>query len=440
MGLRFKIGMTIAVTAAVSATLTGAFVPQIIQDDRRAGVLAEYQAAVAEYRASGGRVTAGLEVGPPETPQPSPDGLGPEGDGAVRLIDTEFGAVIRLDENGGGITVRAYGRDQDGRLLSLHRHFPRTILDDLRRATWTAAGIGALGASVVGVVLAATLVRRLRRSAQQAARIKDGDLRARLPQHGRDEIAQLATAVNAMADALAARIEAERAVTANIAHELRTPIAGLLTASGLLTGGDRPTEMVRERAVRLRDLMEDVLEVSRIDNGGEQAEPREVELAGLARRVIAGVRADRPGAEVALEVVHDAVYETDPRRLERILTNLVTNALRHGAEPVVVRVDGPEVRVHDQGPGFPPVLIAHGPQRFRTGGKGGLGLGLAIATGQAQVIGARLSWHNPPGGGAVATVTLTPRTPTARRCPGSPVQGQPEKRKTIPFPHSPKGV
>ncbi|MET9319427.1 HAMP domain-containing sensor histidine kinase [Streptomyces sp. NPDC003038] len=405
IGLRFKIGMTIAATAAVSATLTGAFVPQIIQDDRRASVFAEYQEAVGQYRASGGRTTAGLEVGPAEVPQPLRGHPVPGGEGSAMLMDADFGSVTYLEEEETGTTVWAAGRGDDGRLLTLRRHFPQTLFEDLERTTRIAAGIGALGASVVGVALAASMVRRLRRSARQASRIKDGDLQARLPHRGWDEIAQLAAAVNAMAEALAARIEAERAVTANIAHELRTPVAGLLAATGLLTGDDRPTEMVRESSLRLRDLMEDVLEVSRIDNGGERAELREVELADVAWRVVAGVRADRQ-AELTVEVVHGTVQETDPRRLERILTNLVTNALRHGAEPVVVEVEGPELRVRDGGPGFPPELIAHGPQRFRTGGKGGLGLGLVIATGQAGVIGARLSWHNPPEGGAVATVTV----------------------------------
>ncbi|AJT69857.3 Sensor protein CseC [Streptomyces lydicus] len=400
MGLRFKIGMTIAATAAVSATLTGAFVPQIVQDDRRDGVFAEYHEAVRQYRTSGGKIAAGLEVDPADVPEALRDQAGRDG----------YGVATYLDEDETGTTVWAAG-GEDGRLLTLRRHFPQDLFEDLQRATLFAAVIGALGASIVGLGLAAAMVRRLRRSTRQAIRIKDGELDARLPQRGRDEIAQLSAAVNAMAQALTARIETERAVTANIAHELRTPVAGLLTASGLLTGDDRPTEMVRERAVRLRDLMEDVLEVARIDNGGERAEPREVELATLARRVVAGVRADRPQATVAVEVIHDTVRETDPRRLDRILTNLVTNALRHGAEPVVVEVDGPELRVRDHGPGFPPELIAHGPQRFRTGGNGGLGLGLAIVTGQAGVIGARLRWHNPTEGGAVAIITLPPDTP-----------------------------
>lgn len=400
IGLRFKIGMTIAATAAVSATLTGTFVPGIVQGDRRDSVLAEYQEAARHYRVSEGRVTAGLEVDPVKVPEDLRRAVGP---GGAR-------SVTYLEADASGTTVWAAGPGEDGQLLAFRRHFPQTLFEDLEHATRSAAVVGALGASIVGLGLAASMARRLRRSTRQADRIKDGELDARLPQRGRDEIAQLSAAVNAMAQALAARIETERAVTANIAHELRTPIAGLLTASSLLPGDDRPTEMVRERAVRLRDLMEDVLEVARIDNGGERAEPREVELAALARRVVAGVQADRPQAAVAVEVIHDTVRETDPRRLDRVLTNLVTNALRHGAEPVVVEVDGPELRVRDHGPGFPPELIAHGPQRFRTGGNGGLGLGLAIATGQAGVIGARLSWHNPPKGGAVVTITL-PRTP-----------------------------
>ncbi|MGW1379746.1 ATP-binding protein [Streptomyces sp. NPDC002446] len=392
--------MTIAVTAAVSAMLTGAFVPQIVQDDRRDGVSAEYHEAVRQYRASGGQVTAGLEADPANVPESLRDHVGRDG----------YTVATYLDEDETGTTVWAAG-GEDGKLLTLRRHFPQTLFEDLARATLFAAVVGALGASVVGLGLAAAMVRRLRRSTRQANRIKDGELDARLPQSGRDEIAQLSAAVNAMAQALTARIESERVVTANIAHELRTPVAGLLTASSLLTGDDRPTEMVRERAVRLRDLMEDVIEVARIDNGGERADPSEVELAALARRVVAGVRADRPQAVVAVEVIRDSVRETDPRRLDRVVTNLVTNALRHGAEPVVVEVDGLELRVRDHGPGFPPELIAHGPQRFRTGGNGGLGLGLAIVTGQAGVIGARLSWHNPPEGGAVATVTLPPDTP-----------------------------
>lgn len=90
-----------------------------------------------------------------------------------------------------------------------------------------------------------------------------------------------------------------------------------------------------------------------------------------------------------------------------MLGNLIANAHRHGRPPVVLTVDGPVVTVRDHGEGFPDYLLAGGPQRFRTeGGSKGHGLGLTIAVGQAEVMGAGLAFENAPDGGAVARLTL----------------------------------
>ncbi|WP_240003186.1 HAMP domain-containing protein, partial [Streptomyces cinnamoneus] len=165
--------------------------------------------------------------------------------------------------------------------------------------------------------------RRLNASARIAERIADGDLTARLtPRGGRDEVARLTHAVNTMADALAARLQAEREVTANISHELRTPVAGLVAAAGLLPPG-RPAEMVRERAGRVHALLEDVLEVARLDGDAERAEPEVRELGALTRRAVRAARV--PGQRpVEVRVLRDCLVETDARRVERILANLVT--------------------------------------------------------------------------------------------------------------------
>lgn len=97
-------------------------------------------------------------------------------------------------------------------------------------------------------------------------------------------------------------------------------------------------------------------------------------------------------------MVHDSWVSTDPRRLERILGNLLGNAAKHGAGPVEVTVEGRVVRVRDHGPGFPEALVREGPSRFRTGSSDrsghGHGLGLTIAAGQARVLGARLTFRN----------------------------------------------
>lgn len=178
-------------------------------------------------------------------------------------------------------------------------------------------------------------------------------------------------------------------------------------AVGLLPPG--PASDLVERAVQnLRGLVEDVLEVARMDAQVATLETEQRQVSAMARRAVAGLE----GVEV--RVVADTVVTTDPRRVERILTNLAANALRHGAPPVEVEVDGPVVRVRDHGKGFPPDLFAvlhtSGPQRFRTTAPGaGTGLGLTIAVGQARVLDADLTFRNHPEGGAEAVLTLPDR-------------------------------
>ncbi|MGW3247785.1 ATP-binding protein [Streptomyces sp. NPDC001070] len=250
--------------------------------------------------------------------------------------------------------------------------------------------------------------RRLRRVARTARRITSGDLDARTGAgRGGDEITDISAAVDSMADTLGERLVAEQRFTADVAHELRTPLMGLVTASTLLPEGEA-TDLVRDRVGVLRTLVEDLLEISRLDAGAERAETRPVPLAEVVAESLA-----RTGLAARLAAGGAPTAETDPRRLDRIVANLVVNAHRHGRAPVEVEVAGTTVTVRDHGPGFPDELLTDGPQRFRTGAaeRGrGHGLGLTIALGQAKVIGATLSFANAPGGGAVATLRL----PTTR--------------------------
>ncbi|SOD62875.1 Signal transduction histidine kinase [Streptomyces zhaozhouensis] len=218
-----------------------------------------------------------------------------------------------------------------------------------------------------------------------------------------DEIAEISATVDAMADSLHARLLAEQRFTADVAHELRTPLTGLVTASELLPEGEA-TELVRNRVGVLRTLVENLLEISRLDAGAEHADLGPVPLAEAVGESLA-----RTGLPARLSTAGALSAETDPRRLDRIVANLVVNAHRHGRAPVEVEVAGTRVTIRDHGPGFPRELLADGPRRFHTGAaeRGrGHGLGLTIALGQAQVIGASLSLANAPDGGAVATLRL----------------------------------
>ncbi|MFD8330689.1 two-component system sensor histidine kinase CseC [Streptomyces lydicus] len=310
----------------------------------------------------------------------------------------------------------------DGRVLSMHDRFPDrfAVLDDLDQALVIGSTAVVVGGCALGVLVGGRLSKRLRKAAAAAGKLADGDTSVRIRDEVgsgrvRDETDDLAWAVDAMSDALQERIEAERRVTADIAHELRTPVTGLLTAAELLPPG-RPSELVRDRAQALRTLVEDVLEVARLDGHAERAELQDVVLGEfVARRV----RALDP--EITVDVVREAEVTTDPRRLERILGNLIANAARHGRPPIEVTVEGRVLRVRDHGPGFPEALLREGPSRFRTGSSDragrGHGLGLTIAAGQARVLGARLTFRNADeltdgSTGAVSVLWLPENAPT----------------------------
>ncbi|MEU2790092.1 ATP-binding protein [Streptomyces sp. NPDC007100] len=410
MGLRAKIGIAIAATAAVVAVLIGVLVHNRTVDaqfDLAAESIDGRLQSLVQDRAAGVDTGRAI-VDPPDLPGPLKKAV-EHGERGVYL------------EPGGPAPHLWAASKLNGEIIALKRPYvrEREVLRSLDRVLWVSGVAGTGLGCVVGLLVAHRLGRRLTTSAGTAQRIAEGDLTARLPRGGKDEIAQLTTAVNTMADALAARLQAERDVTANIAHELRTPVAGLVAAAGLLPPS-RPTELVQDRAQRVRGLMEDVLEVARLDARTEEADTELRSLGELARRTVAAMSAGAapgvgPGAvpdagSVEVRVISDGLVETDPRRVERVLVNLVGNALRHGAAPVAVEIERGVLRVRDSGPGFPDALLAHGPQRFRTGGGSdghGLGLGLTIASGQARVLGARLTFANPAGGGAEATLDLS---------------------------------
>ncbi|MFF3862220.1 two-component system sensor histidine kinase CseC [Streptomyces sp. NPDC002209] len=315
----------------------------------------------------------------------------------------------------------------NGQVLSLHSEFKESanMVRDLDRALVVGSISVVVAGAALGVLIGGQISRRLRKAAAAAQRVAHGDpdVRVRDAVGGvvRDETDDLARAVDAMADALQQRLEAERRVTADIAHELRTPVTGLLTAAELLPPG-RPTELVRDRAQAMRVLVEDVLEVARLDSASERAELQDVALGEFVSRRVTALM-----PEASVRVVADEIVSTDPRRLERILGNLLANAARYGQPPVQVDIEGRVVRVRDHGPGFPEALLREGPSRFRTGSTDragvGHGLGLTIAEGQARVLGARLTFRNvaAPGGvdregaaaGAVAVLWLPEQAPTA---------------------------
>lgn len=406
LGLRWKLSAAIAVVSALVAVSLSLLVynaarssmlesSRDVQDERLKFALRVYT--------SSGQLPFDTKLDDPALPEP------------LRKVVEQGKRATYLESDGDDPPWVWAASPVDGRVMSLRSRFNdrEQVLGNLDRTLRIGSVLVVASGTVLGVLIGGQLSRRLRKAAVAARELAAGESHVRvrdaIGRNARDETDELARAVDAMADTLQKRLEAERRVTADIAHELRTPVTGLVTAAELLPSG-RPAELVRDRAQLLRTLIEDVLEVARLDGATERADVQEVALGEFVRRRVVAISPD-----AVIRLVEDAHVYTDPRRLERILGNLLANARRHGRPPVEVTVQGPMLRVRDHGPGFPEALLDEGPSRFRTGASDrarGHGLGLTIAAGQARVMGAKLTFRNAEDGedgdisGAIAVLWL----------------------------------
>jgi signal transduction histidine kinase len=284
-------------------------------------------------------------------------------------------------------------------------------------------GGGALALVLVALLAARSVARGVlapvEAAGRAAERIERGDLTARVPVTSRDEFGAWAERFNRMAEALGntiGRLEAaqdqNRRFVADVSHELRTPLGALVAEASILRGhldalppdSRRAGELLVADVARLRVLVDDLMELSRFDAAAETVTVERVEPGRLVRAV---VTARLPSARVV--VPDEAVsVETDPRRLERIVGNLLDNAREHAPDAPVdveVAVDRAElsIAVTDGGPGVPPERLDRIFERFykadpsRHGGSSGLGL--AIAAEHAALLGGTLRATNRSTGG-----------------------------------------
>jgi two-component system sensor histidine kinase MtrB len=268
-------------------------------------------------------------------------------------------------------------------------------------------------------------------ASRAAGAIAAGDLSARLPVSSGDEFGAWAESFNRMAASLERSIadlqearDRERRFVADVSHELRTPLTALVGEAALLQEhldalppeGRRMGELLAADTSRLRTLVEDLLEVSRLDAGSDATSLTEFDAAALAGAVAA---ARCPQAR--LEAAAPLPVRSDRRRLERVLANLLDNAARHGGGEVTValRREGAElvVVVADRGPGVPEGDLERLFERFYKAdaarASAGSGLGLAIARSHARALGGDLVARRREGGG----LEFTARLPVAELLP-----------------------
>jgi two-component system sensor histidine kinase MtrB len=327
--------------------------------------------------------------------------------------------------------------------VELYYMVPLTTYDSsANQIRTTVLGTGLALVILLGVV--AGLVTRLvvtpvRVAARTAQRLSAGLLDQRMKVDGEDDLALLAASFNQMAANLQRQIvrleemsRLQRRFTSDVSHELRTPLTTVRMAADLIFGERaefdpavaRSAELLQAELDRFESLLTDLLEISRFDAGFAALDAEHADLVPIVERVAEGLAglAERVGVTIDLRVPEGPmIAEVDPRRVERVLRNLVGNAVEHGeARPVVVTLAGDEaavaITVRDYGIGLKPGeerLVFNrfwraDPSRARQ--TGGTGLGLSISAEDARLHGGWLEAWGAPGSGAQFRLTLPVRS------------------------------
>lgn len=349
-----------------------------------------------------------------------------------------------------GIAVGGRLHSPSGDVFPVYFVFPltqeRATIDVLNRALASTVLMLLTGLAGVAYLVSRQVTRPVRQASEVAGEIAAGDLDQRMPVRGTDDLASLATSMNNMASELQSQItkleslsRLQQQFVSDVSHELRTPLTTVRMASEVLyTMRDefgptaaRTTELLQNEIDRFEALLADLLEISRFDAGAALLSTEMARVGDIVRTEVAAHEAfaERMGTQLRFSELGETSAEVDGRRIQRIIRNLITNAIEHGdGKPIDITVAGDDdtvaVTVRDRGIGFEPSrqqLVFHrfwraDPSRNRT--VGGTGLGLAISREDARLHNGWLQAWGSPGQGAQFRLTL-PRTA------GGPVSSSP---------------
>jgi two-component system sensor histidine kinase MtrB len=352
-----------------------------------------------------------------------------------------------------------------GANLELYYLFP--LDNESEAADLVRTSVFATGAALVvllamiAALVTRMVVRPVRLAARTAQRLSAGLLDQRMEVHGEDDLARLAASFNQMATSLQRQIvrleemsRLQRRFTSDVSHELRTPLTTVRMAADLIFASRdefdsavaRSAELLQAELDRFETLLSDLLEISRFDAGFALLEAEPTDLVPIVRRAVDGLSslAEQAGSPIEVALPDEPVIaEIDPRRVERILRNLVGNAVEHSeGRPVRVLLRADEsavaVTVRDHGIGLNPgedKLVFNrfwrsDPSRARQ--TGGTGLGLSISLEDARLHGGWLEAWGAPGQGAQFRLTLPARA--GDRLVSSPLRLVPDDAIFIAYP------
>jgi signal transduction histidine kinase len=340
--------------------------------------------------------------------------------------------AVRLNDSDAHALVEQVQESLDGLMAAMHTRVLAVQADVARLETLTWTGVlVALGAAVgLALLGAAIIAHRMTRSLGQlssaAADVAAGAFRDPIAVTSRDEIGVLTQSFNEMGSELRRMEETRQEFFATVAHELRSPLTSIRSAVDLLhekvpgpltDKQGRLVDIISTSSGRLLRLVNEILEMSRLNAGIVQLDRKTLDLAGLVDRAVEELYPRAADAGVALECEHlgtSFIYYGDEERLHQLVINLGANAIRFTAPGgrVVVRVidAGPEfeLQVEDTGIGIPADALPHifGPYHQAHRERGGTGLGLAIVRAVADAHGGRVTAESQEGKGSRFTVLL----------------------------------
>ena len=341
-------------------------------------------------------------------------------DTRVSQLEISSGIPIEMDNKPIGIVISSAPRVLP--LKPIMESFSKAINQSLLLGGLIAVGLSLL----FGLIFSHTLTRRLSELSKAANAIAKGELTRKVKVESKDEIGELALAFNQMSAELERSRELRRQMTADIAHELRTPLSIILgraetLAEGMLPPNQEVFKVIHQEALRVNHLVEDLRLLSLSDAGELPLEKRTIDVSSLLEdiRITHQLSAEQKG--VALQTSRAENLPSimaDPDRLKQILANLIENALRYTPSGGVIQLSanaegqGVVIRVRDTGAGIPKDEIAHIFDRFYRGDKsrdrdkGGSGLGLAIVNSLVSAHGGSINVTSQPGEGTTFIIWL----------------------------------
>lgn len=352
---------------------------------------------------------------------------------SYKYITNTFGLTSEVLVVGNQIDVPGEGPYELYLIFNLeNQHKTLNIVSNALVATGSAL---VLLVALVTLLVVRQVVRPVREAAKTAEALASGDLGKRMDIHGDDEIARLGSAFNEMANSLQLQINrlenlssVQQRFVGDVTHELRTPLTTLRMAAGVIHSSKKTFEPALQRSVelmmvqldRFERLLEDLLEISRFDAQVAVVEPVEFDICLLTTNAIDDLRlvASEVGVHIELDRPADSVYvKGDIRRVERILRNLLTNAIDHAEQkPIKVTIKHDEhavaISVRDFGVGLDKESSLRVFDRFwradpsRSRIRGGTGLGLSMALEDARLHNGELEVYGEPGKGANFVLTL----------------------------------